>query len=344
MRIAIQGIGLVGGFGCGVDALVDALCTQKVHPKYLPVSTQKGVVNLPVFLADTAPLEKFVSKKSLRRVDHFSQMALLGAFLALQDAGKIDSKDRIGIIISTGYGPAQTTFSFLDSILDYDVTCASPTSFSNSVHNIAATNIAISLGLNGPAITVSQFDTSFQSALITAKAWLEEGRVNGVLLGGVDEYCEMLGYCYYRFCIENVHKNIETIDITRNNIPLGEGAVFFYLTQEKNMRSSYAYIQDIVVGKCFNNKLNDLENSIIIVGCPSCGINKEYDYWVPLQDVMYSFSHLYGIMPVGFAFDMAVASILLKKRQIFSMKHNKLLTRIVVANYQYDTLVEIQSN
>ena len=42
---------------------------------------------MPAFLADTARLDDFLNKKALRRVDHFSKMALLGSYLALQDAG-----------------------------------------------------------------------------------------------------------------------------------------------------------------------------------------------------------------------------------------------------------------
>jgi 3-oxoacyl-[acyl-carrier-protein] synthase II len=76
--------------------------------------------------------------------------------------------------------------------MDYGDACASPTLFSNSVHNAAAGHISIMLGLDGPCLTVSQFEMSGPSGLLSAIQWLKEERVEQVLLGAVEEYCDVL--------------------------------------------------------------------------------------------------------------------------------------------------------
>ncbi len=200
MRLAIQGVGILGGFGCGIEALRTSLIDQTCRVQSVSIKTAQGLREQPAFLADTDKLDNFVNKKALRRVDHFSKMALLGSFLALEDAGQLEGdRQRMGMVIATGYGASRTTFAFLDSFINDGDQLSSPIHFSNSVHNAAGANISMLLNITGPALTVSQFEMSVPSALLAAGTWLEEGRVDSVLLGGVDEYSEILGYCYNRF-------------------------------------------------------------------------------------------------------------------------------------------------
>ena len=135
MEIVVEGIGIVGGFGAGVERLSAVLVAGKSPINAVPVQTPDGAREMPVFLADTSCLDNFVPKKSLRRIDHFSRMALLGAYLALQDAGMpgIDPKG-LGIVVASGYGATQTTFAFLDSFIVGNDAYPSPTHFSGSVH------------------------------------------------------------------------------------------------------------------------------------------------------------------------------------------------------------------
>jgi 3-oxoacyl-[acyl-carrier-protein] synthase II len=194
MEMYIKGLGVVGCFGSGAGDL--AACLEKGTPPLIAKVSASG----PAYLAETSKLETFVPKKSLRRIDHFSQMAALAACLAVQDAGEPSSGTGLtGLIVCSGYGAAQSTFSFLDSVINDGDACASPTLFSNSVHNSAAGHISILLKMEGPCLTVSQFGMSVHSALLIARQWLHEGRADQVLFGAVDEYCNVLGYCRRRF-------------------------------------------------------------------------------------------------------------------------------------------------
>ena len=91
MRMAIQGIGISGGFGQGVSALQDALQLGAVTPQAVTVERSSGVDSFPAYRSDIEGLYEFFPKRALRRIDHFSKMTLHSACLALQDAGLLDS-------------------------------------------------------------------------------------------------------------------------------------------------------------------------------------------------------------------------------------------------------------
>lgn len=303
--MAIQGIGLVGGFGCGLEDFAAALAAGSVPTR--PAAFAGG--EIPALLADIAPLERFVDKRGLRRIDHFSRLALLGAHLALEDAGLPElNRTRLGLIVATGYGATATTFAFLDTVLDGGDALASPTHFSSSVHNAAAAHTAILLGITGPNLTVSQFEMSVPSALLAAQGWLAEGRVDAVLFGGVDEACAVLRYCWERFFTEPSDL-IRPFEFDRQSAVPGEGAAFFLLTAESG-KARYGRITEVYQGNAgARPPLLDAAPLYLLGadGHRECGAN--YTRYLPDEACCTAYAPIYGSLPVGPAFDLAVATL-----------------------------------
>lgn len=209
------------------------------RPTNLPDSAPRKDGLVEVLRAGTLGLDHFVPKRKLRRVDHYSRMALLAAGRALDGIDpSMMSKGKTGLIVATGYGALNSTFSFLDSYIEKGDKLSVPTHFSSSVHNSAAAHISICYGITGPCLTVSQFDLSFASALITAGTWLETGKADTVLVGAVDEWCEVAGYC--------MDKMAESSDTFLCSF--GEGATFFLVTLQTEKSPEYGYFEDISIG------------------------------------------------------------------------------------------------
>lgn len=321
LRIAIRGVGAVGGFGCGLDALQQALERGNNAPGQVAFTIDGRETVLPAFLAETAHLEEFVPKKSLRRIDHYSRLALLGASLALQDAGTVEAFDRtrMGVVIASGYGATRTTFAFLDSVIDDGDQCASPTHFSNSVHNAAAAHVSILLGITGPSLTVSQFEMSVPSALLTACQWLAEERVDSVLFGGVDEYCDVLGYCWEQFFGTGDGGPIRPLDFRRQSAILGEGAAFFVLTRAGAEATRYGCIDSVSIGMQNGPGLPVAPQALLLLGVDGhrrCG--SVYPRQIPAAAEVVSYSPLYGSLPTGPAFDLAIAALMRRTGKIFA--------------------------
>lgn len=229
MRMAIQGIGLSGGFGRGVEALRTALQTGTVQPEHGSVERNGTTDTFPIYRASIEGLDEFFPKRALRRIDHFSKMTLLGACLALKDADLLEAdRSRTGVVIATGYGALKTTFDFLDSYLDFGYACSSPTHFSNSVHNAAAAHVSMQFKATAPSLTVTQFEMSVSSALLTAQQWLAKGRVDQVLFGCIDEYCEVLRYCRKQFFAAGEQGPLQPFSFEQQSAVVGEGAAFLY--------------------------------------------------------------------------------------------------------------------
>jgi 3-oxoacyl-[acyl-carrier-protein] synthase II len=257
-------------------------------------------------------------------------MAILGAYLALEDAGRLEMDLReVGIVIATGYGACRTTFGFLDSVIDDGDSCASPTLFSSSVHNAAAANVSITLKASGPCLTVSQFEMSIPSALLSACQWLSEGRVEWVLFGGIDEYCDVLGYCLHRFMDEQYDSSKTPMELSNKSPGAGEGTAFFLLTPYNNKKpSKYGSIIDVQLGSLRREKIPLAEDAVVLMDMGIDGGCKRYPYFRFIRNDVEtsSYNSLYGILPIGPAFDMAIASLSIKEDTIFISEESSGIT------------------
>jgi 3-oxoacyl-[acyl-carrier-protein] synthase II len=334
--LAVAGIGVVGGFGVGLGELRLTL-EGKRSPMVGKLEYQglQGTESVPVLQTDLAALEEFVSKRALRRVDRFSRLALLGACLALKDAGlsRFESLDRpeerTGIIVATGYGAAATTFAFLDSVIHDGDVCASPTHFSNSVHNAAAAHISILLKITGPCLTASQFELSTVSALFTARQWLTEGRVDRVLFGAVDEHCPVRGYCWSRFFGPQASDQpVTPLELDRQTAIMGEGAAFFVLERSGyGSAGAYGHVVNVGMGREDHRNLDvfsdgppggpDSPGTLLLLGADGHkAAGARYRHVLEAagrQPLMVAAcAPAYGSLPVGQAFDLAVAGMAIR--------------------------------
>lgn len=317
-RIVIEGIGVVGGFGCGISDLSRALNEGVGRPGFLALSPGSGTVTMPAFRADVSRLEEFIPLRTLRRIDRFSRLGLLGSHLALRDAGLPEAeRPRLGLIISSGYGATGITYAFLKSFIDDGDLCASPTYFANSVHNSAAAHISIELGVMGPNLTVSQFHLSVPSALATARLWLAEGRVQRVLFGAIDELSELIGYilCRSRDAapagpMTPLRTGMET------SIP-GEGAAFLLLAREDASRGGYCTLDASTTGSLPVPGVPLPEPGLLVLGADGCRESGGRYAAVGQHARVACYTPLYGSMPAGPAFDLAAAALILRGGRVF---------------------------
>jgi len=156
----------------------------------------------------------------LRRADRFTRMAVIAATDAWNAAKECCigiTPERIGLIVTSGFGPHCRGFKFLDGILDSGDTAASPTDFSHSVHGAAAAYISRILDIRGPALNITDFEIGFEEAIQIAQCWLKEKACDRILIGAVEELGEVYLWCANRM-----------LDGLKSVFP-GEGALFLML-------------------------------------------------------------------------------------------------------------------
>ncbi|WP_462323825.1 beta-ketoacyl synthase N-terminal-like domain-containing protein [Desulfoplanes sp.] len=287
MRIGIEGMGVVGPFGTHVDDL------QRVTRAVLAGSPEPWSGGT----ADTKPLADHLPARALRRVDHFTRMGLLAAFKAVENAGlSAENLHDTGIVLATGYGPSKLTFDFLDSIIDHGAPLSSPMAFSHSVHNIPAATIALNMHVNGPCSTVTQFETSVGAAFLTARSWLDEGRVERVLVGAVDEQTGLLQHTTDRIVAESDN----SAPGRRRSTPLGEGAAFFCLHGDPG-RAELGSVDHVAVTR--GGPTGIARGPLFFSGAPGPFRRAASS----TRDDVFDFTPVYGNIPIAMAFDIAIA-------------------------------------
>ncbi len=307
----IQGIGIVFARGRGRACFENALEQGWREPTKLTVPGKRN--NLAYLVDIDAVKDKNLK---IRRADKFSKMAVLAASDALQDS-PVDCTDkaRLGVVLASAYGPHVTTFDFLDGFFDYGDTNVSPTAFSNSVHNAASSYITQALEIHGPSLTITQFHSPFQHALLMAELWLNEGHCDYCLVGAVDQYGEVLGY------IQN-HKlplagdgKIKPFNFKPTCQVPGEGAVFFLVGRDEN-KNSYCKIDDI----SFNRpKKSDNHADLNIIDTNGL-LSDESAYLSTVSSDIptAAYAPLFGSMLIVSAFNMAAGALMLKNQLFYS--------------------------
>jgi 3-oxoacyl-[acyl-carrier-protein] synthase II len=232
----VTGIGIVSPIGTGKDRFWSALKAGATGIR--PVSLF-ATTSFPCHQAgeisdfDAEPL---LGKKGLKYLDRSTQLAASATALALEDAGLADrARDRqIGLVLGTTFGSIESISGFDRQILKEGPRSINPMGFPRTVINSPAGHVAIRYGLNGPNTTMSAGSASSLQAIAYAADFIQWGRAEVVLAGGVEELAES---SYSGFCSTNLLSSASgdcperaaPFDANRNGFSLGEGAAVFVI-------------------------------------------------------------------------------------------------------------------
>lgn len=137
----------------------------------------KGTLAAGALIGDIPP-------RSVRRMKRLARMAVGLASRAI--AGGPGASAVHGVFMGTGWGALSETHDFLDKLYASNEFFTSPIDFVGSVHNAPAGQIAIREKIEGPNVTMTAGDASFEQALLAASCLGADGR--SVLVGGADEH------------------------------------------------------------------------------------------------------------------------------------------------------------
>ncbi len=311
----VSGIGILFARGCGVETFEKALRNGWQPPSSVEARRTAGGKRLAYQVNFDTVQDKSLLKK-IRRADKLSKMAVIAASDALASSGIADiAGKKLGIILATAFGAHVTTFDFLDDVLDYGDAAVSPTTFSNSVHNAAASYVASSLNIKAPTMTVTQFRFSFPAALQLAQAWLDQQRCDHVLVGAVDQYGDVLGYVSEQKLEIARDGRIKPFSFKPTCHVPGEGAVFFLLSRDK-AGNAFCSIDAVRIGDGRDTARSAALNIIAADGMltdESC-----YAAWISSALPTAAYAPLYGSMMTGGAFSIAAGAVMVKEQMLYA--------------------------
>jgi 3-oxoacyl-[acyl-carrier-protein] synthase II len=196
-------------------------------------------------------VEDFMDRKEARKLDLFSQYALVVAEQAVNDAGITEAldHDRIGVIWGSGIGGLKT---FLDECSDFargDGTPRfNPFFIPKMIADIASGHISIKYGFRGPNFTTVSACASSTNALIDAFNYIRLGKANIIVAGGSEAAVNEAGVGGFNALKalstnnEDYSRASRPFDATRDGFVLGEGAGAIILEEYEHAKARGAKI------------------------------------------------------------------------------------------------------
>ena len=200
-----------------------------------------------------------LDRKEIKRLDPFSQFAMVAAHEAMTDAGLVDNndvnKDRFGVIWSSGIGGLQIFQHEISEFFTGNGTPRfNPFFIPKMIIDIAPGHISMRYGLRGPNFSVVSACASSTNSMIDAFNYIRLGMADLFVTGGSEaSICEggIGGFNAMKALSENndEYKTASRpFDKTRDGFVMGEGAAGLILEEYEHAKARGAKIYAEVVG------------------------------------------------------------------------------------------------
>lgn len=188
----------------------------------------------------------YMDTKSWRRMSRFAQFSVAAAKQAAEDAGLVlteEERPRAAAAIATGSGGAIDTMEQMEILLQRGGSRVSPFYIPMMAPNMGACQVAMELGLRGPAMASVAACASGLYSYIEAKAMIDSGIADVVLAGGTEAAIHPLpiaGLANMKALSRRNHDPkgaSRPFDRDRDGFVFGEGAVVMLIESESRARA-----------------------------------------------------------------------------------------------------------
>jgi 3-oxoacyl-[acyl-carrier-protein] synthase II len=233
-RVVITGLGAVSPLGVGARAL---------HGRWAQGGC--GIVDGAGACTDFEPKE-FLSVKEVRRLDRFSQFALVAADEAVSQAGWEGlpyDPVRIGCVIATGIGGIETVETQHDVMRDRGAKMVSPLGIPQYMPNAGAAAVAMKYGLQGQMYGVVSACSGGAHAIGCALRMIQYGDADAVVAGGAEATLTAFGFaCFNSMQALSPTGISRPFDLRRDGFVMGEGAGVLVLEEATHAQARGATI------------------------------------------------------------------------------------------------------
>lgn len=179
-------------------------------------------------------IEDHLDRKEARKMDQFSQYAVVASTEAIEDAGLLASNpnlDRIGVVWGSGVGGLKTFQEEAKGFFEGDGTPRfNPYFIPKMIADIASGHISIKYGFRGPNYVTVSACASATNAIIDAFNLIRLGKADAIITGGSEAAVNQMGMGGFNAlkALSTRNDSPETasrpFDLDRDGFVLGEGA------------------------------------------------------------------------------------------------------------------------
>lgn len=255
-RVVITGLGTVNPLGNNVEET-----WKKVQENACGIGpiTHFDTENFTVKMAGEVKdlnVEDILGKKESKRMDRFTQFAMIAAKEAMEDSGLDPEKEdtnRCGVLVSSGIGGLPTIETEHAKGLQKGFNRISPFFIPMAISNMAAGQIAIAYGLHGMCSCVVTACASSNNAIGDAFRHIRDGYAEVMVCGGAESCITELGIGGFAALkalstSEDANRASIPFDKERNGFVMGEGAGILILEEYEHAKARGAKIYAELAG------------------------------------------------------------------------------------------------
>ena len=255
-RVVITGLGTVNPLGNNVEET-----WKKVQENACGIGpiTHFDTENFTVKMAGEVKdlnVEDILGKKESKRMDRFTQFAMIAAKEAMEDSGLDPGKEdtnRCGVLVSSGIGGLPTIETEHAKGLEKGFNRISPFFIPMAISNMAAGQIAIAYGLHGMCSCVVTACASSNNAIGDAFRHIRDGYAEVMVCGGAESCITELGIGGFAALkalstSEDATRASIPFDKERNGFVMGEGAGILILEEYEHAKARGAKIYAELAG------------------------------------------------------------------------------------------------
>lgn len=257
-RVVVTGMGALTPIGNTLSEYWDALLSGKSGAA--PIKQFDASLFKTHFACEVKNfnVEDFMDRKEARKIDQFTQYAIVSTTEAMADSGLMESNpnfDRIGVIWGSGIGGLKTFQDECQNFFEGDGTPRfNPFFIPKMIADIAAGHISIKYGLRGPNYVTVSACASSTNAIIDAFNYIRLGKADAFVTGGSEAAVNIVGVGGFNAlkALSTRNDSPETasrpFDVDRDGFVLGEGAGALILEEYEHAIKRGAKIYAEVIG------------------------------------------------------------------------------------------------
>lgn len=232
-EVVITGIGMISPVGNTIDASWNNLINGNSGIDVIKsFDTSEMETKIAGEIKDFNPID-LIGKKESRRMDRFSQLAIVASQEALNSAQlNIDetNEHRVSVMISSGIGGIITISEQIDILRDKGPSRISPFLIPMMLPDMASSQVSMKFGAKGPNFAIVSACASGGDSIGIASEFIKSNRVDIVLAGGSEAAICPIGIAGFNAC-HALSKNNSSpkqaskpFDNNRDGFVLSEGA------------------------------------------------------------------------------------------------------------------------
>ncbi|HPM81863.1 MAG TPA: beta-ketoacyl-ACP synthase II [Candidatus Anammoximicrobium sp.] len=256
-RVVVTGLGVVTSLSLKVDDLFDRLCRGEsgVHA-IRHFDTTEFKVKFGGDVYDWDPGD-YIDKKEVKRIDRFTQFAMVAGIDAAQDSGLDFAREdsfRCGVVLGSGIGGLNEIEAQMARLLSKGPDRVSALTIPKLMLNAAGGNLSIRYGLRGPNYTVATACASATNAIGDAFKTIQYDEADVMITGGTEAAVTPMGLSGFQnmkalsMRNEDPPRASRPFDAERDGFVLSEGAGLVVLEELEHAKARGARIYAELLG------------------------------------------------------------------------------------------------